>query len=218
MGKIIVITPEQQLLLDDFRNDSYLCSHFYFSGGTALSLFYLQHRESVDLDFFSEEQFDPQEILRKVISWVKKYNGTVEYVPVEQTHIFNITFPNKQIVKIDFVFYPYKRVEESKKIDGIMVDSAIDIAVNKLLVVEQRAEVKDFVDLYFLLKQFTIWDLIEGVNTKFKVAFDPFVIGSDFFKVEQFDYLPKMIKSLSLDELKSFFKQKSTEIGGRAVE
>lgn len=218
MGKIAVITPEQQLLLDDFKSDPYLCSHFYFSGGTALSLYYLRHRQSVDLDFFSEDQLDPQEILRKVTSWAEKHGCTIEYAPIEQIHIFNITFPNKQTVKVDFAFYPYKQVGESKKIDGAIVDSIIDIAINKLLIVEQRAEVKDFVDLYFLLRQFTIWDLIEGVKMKFGVALDPFIIGSDFFKVERFDYLPKMIKPLTLGELKSFFKQKSTEIGGKTVE
>lgn len=30
---------------------------------------------------------------------------------------------------------------------------------------------------------------------------------------EDFDYLPKMIKPLSLDELKTFFRQKAKEIG-----
>lgn len=218
MGKITVITPKQQLLLDEFKKDSYLRDHFYFSGGTALSLYYLQHRKSVDLDFFSEEKFDPQEVLRIVTSWAEKHSGTVEYVPIEQTHVFNFTFPNKQTVKVDFSLYPYKRVEESKVVDNISVDSIIDIAVNKLLVAEQRTEVKDFVDLYFLLEQFTVWDLIEGIRIKFRVNLDPFVIGSDFFKVEQFDYLPKMIKPLTLDELKSFFRQKAKEIGAKSVE
>ena len=218
MGKMIIITPEQQLLLDHFKLDSSLPSRFYFSGGTALSLYYLQHRESVDLDFFSEKEFAPQEILEKVTSWAEKHQCTVEYVPLAQTHVFNITFPNNKTVKVDFVFYPYKSVGESQVIDGISIDSELDIAVNKLLVAEQRAEVKDFVDLYFLLQKFTVWDLIEGVRQKFKVSLDPFIVGSDFFKVEGFDYLPKMLKTLTLDELKSFFKQKSKEIGTKSVE
>lgn len=218
MGKITVITPKQQLLLDEFKKDSYLRDHFYFSGGTALSLYYLQHRKSVDLDFFSEEKIDPQEVLGRVTSWAEKHKAAVEYVPIEQTHTFNVIFPNKQAVKVDFSFYPYKRVGESKKIDSIMVDSLVDIAVNKLLIAEQRTQVKDFVDLYFLLEQFTVWDLIEGVRMKFRVDLDPFVIGSDFFKIEDFDYLPKMIKPLTLDKLKSFFRQKAKEIGAKSTE
>lgn len=199
MGKINkVVTHEQQLLLDEFKADSFLASHFYFTGGTALSLFYLQHRESIDLDFFSHEQFDAQIILKKVTAW----GG----------------FPNKSMVKVDFAHYPYKQLEESKKTKGMLVDSKLDIATNKLLVAQQRAEVKDFVDLYFLLRDFTIWDLIEGVKVKFKVRLDPFVIGSDLLKIERFDYLPKMVKPLLLEELKAFFTQKAKELGKKSVE
>lgn len=218
MGKITVITKEQEILLDQFRNDSSLASRFYFTGGTALSLHYLKHRESIDLDFFSEDVFDPQVILTKVTTWTQKYNANLDYVPVEDTHVFNFTFPNKQFVKVDFALYPYKRLRTSEIIDGIPVDSILDIAVNKLLAVEQRAEVKDFVDLYFLLEKFTVWDLIEGVRVKFKVNLDPFIIGSDFMKVESFDFLPKMIKPLTLDEVKIFFKQKAKDIAGKSAE
>lgn len=212
-----VITPEQQILLDEFKKDSFLTSHFYFTGGTALSLYYLQHRESIDLDFFSESAFDPQVILTKINSWRDKFNLSVDYVPVENTYIFNLHFPNKAIVKVDFALYPYKRLEKGKTMDNITVDSILDIAVNKLLTVEQRSEVKDFVDLYFLLQKFTVWDLIEGVKAKFKVSIDPFIIGTDFLKIDSFDYLPTMVKPLTLKALRSFFRQKAKNIGGRSV-
>lgn len=217
MGKVIVTTKEQKILLDQFKNDSSLVSRFYFTGGTALSLYYLAHRESIDLDFFSEEQFDPQTILAKMNNWARKFKTTIDYVPIENTHVFNFIFPNKQPVKVDFAFYPYKRLRMSKIIDGIPVDSILDIAVNKLLALQQRAEVKDFVDLYFLLRKFTVWDLIDGVTVKFKVNLDPFIIGSEFMKVENFDFLPKMVIPLTLDQLKTFFKQKALDLAGRST-
>lgn len=218
MGQVkSVITPEQKLLLNEFKKDPFLSSHFYFTGGTALSLYYLQHRESIDLDFFSEEPFDPQTILAKINLWKDKFKLSVDYVVMENTHVFNITFPNKQTVKVDFVLYPYKRLKEGNIIDGITVDSKTDIAVNKLLVLQQRAEVKDFVDLYFLLQEFTLWDLIEGVRKKFKVNFDPFIVGSDLLKIEQFDYLPKMTKALTINEIKTFFIQKAKELGIKSI-
>lgn len=77
---------------------------------------------------------------------------------------------------------------------------------------------KDFVDLYFLLETFTVWDLLEGVRMKFRTKLEPFFLSSDFLKVEEFDYLPKMIKPLSLEKLKSFFIQKAKEVGMRSVE
>ena len=218
MGQITVTTPEQQKLLDEFRKDANLCSLFYFSGGTALSLYYLQHRKSVDLDFFSATQLNSEELTKSIVSWAGNLKCEVESIPTKQTYTFNFSFPNEKTVKVDFSYYPYQQVEKPQLIDGIKVDSLTDIAVNKLLVVEQRDEVKDFVDLYFLLKQFGLWDLLEGVRVKFKLKLDPYIVGSDFFKVEHFDYLPKMIKPLTLKELKSFFIQKAQELAKRSVE
>lgn len=219
MGKVTIITPEQKCLLDEFRKDSFLSSNFYFTGGTALSLYYLQHRESVDLDFFSEKPFNLEDVVTKIDSWKKSLKlSSVDYVTIVNTHIFNLIFPHKHTVKVDFNFYPYQHLEKQNVINGIMVDSKIDIAVNKLFTIQQRVAVKDFVDLYFLLKDLTLWDLIEGVRIKFKVKIDPFVIGSDFLKVEEFEYLPKMITPLTLEELKSFFREKAKELSKRSIE
>ena len=98
------------------------------------------------------------------------------------------------------------------------IDSIRDIATNKLLTINQRNDIKDFVDLYFLLKHFTIWDLIYGVKEKFRREMDMVLIASDFTKAEEFDFLPKMLVPLELSELKDFFKQKVIEIAKRATE
>lgn len=62
MGKIQLQTREQKIILDEVKQSDFLKSHFYFTGGTALSAAYLHHRYSDDLDFFSEKQFDNQTI------------------------------------------------------------------------------------------------------------------------------------------------------------
>lgn len=61
MGKInkqgafrLSFTPIQRIIFDEFSKNSKLRKQFYFTGGTALSAIYLHHRESEDLDFFSE--------------------------------------------------------------------------------------------------------------------------------------------------------------------
>lgn len=218
MGKIQLITEEQQIILDEIILNDFLRSKFYFTGGTALSSVYLQHRDSEDLDLFSSEKFDNQIIFALMQEWADKHNFTFEARFVEVTYIFNLTFKNGIKLKIDFSYYPYQRLKKGTNINDLDVDSELDIAVNKLLVVSQRNEIKDFVDLYFLLKKFTVWDLMEGVNKKFKTKIDPFLIGSDFLKIEDFEYLPKMIKPLKLEDLKSFFGQKAKELGIRAVE
>lgn len=211
-----IITLEQNLILDLFRNDEYLRSNFYFTGGTALSLYYLQHRESIDLDFFSANNFDIKTVTLQMTQWGSQHNFSVTYIPYEEkTHVFNLTFKDGKTVKVDFAYYPYKQIGESKIERGITVDSLVDIAVNKLLTTQQRTEVKDFVDLYFLLPKFTIGELLEGVRIKFHLEIDPFIFASDFLKVENFDFLPLMVKPLSIPELKAYFREKAKEIGAK---
>jgi hypothetical protein len=94
----------------------------------------------------------------------------------------------------------------------------LDIAINKLLTVSQRNEVKDFVDLYYLLDKFSLWDLRSGVKEKFNIETDSILIASDFLKVEDFNFLPRMIKSLDIDELKLFFREKAKELGSKSTE
>lgn len=217
MGEI-QFSREQKIILDVIEKEEYFRSSFYFTGGTALAYFYLQHRYSEDLDFFSDSRFDNQIILSYVEKWSKEYDFTYSSNFAEVVYIFLLTFKNKGELKLDFAYYPYKRLEKGKIFNGISVDSLTDIAVNKLLTITQRTDVKDFVDLFFLLETFTVWDLLEGVRVKFGMKIEPFILSSDFLKVEDFDYLPRMIKPVTLDALKKFFREQAKEIGLKSIE
>ena len=151
MGEIQFTTPEQEIVLGEIKKNSFLQSSFYFTGGTALSSLYLHHRYSDDLDFFSRKKFDAQKIYTILQDWGKKYNFVFNSRLVDIVYICNLTFENKTSLKLDFAYYPYKRIETGNLVEGINVDSLLDIAINKLLTISQRDEVKDFVDLYFLL-------------------------------------------------------------------
>ncbi len=216
MGEIQVLTREQQIILSEVNQNPFF-TDFYFTGGTALSAFYLGHRYSEDLGFFSKDKFDIRRVESIIDGLSKKYNFEYTSEFIEIVQIFMIKFKNKEPLKVDFATYPYKKIEEIKIIDGIKADSLIDIAVNKLHTVNQRTTVKDFVDLYFLLQRFSFWDLREGVQIKFRQKLEPFIYASDFLKVEEFDTLPRMIKLLTLDELKSYFRQKAKEIGRESI-
>lgn len=218
MGKIQLLTKEQQIILDEVRQNDFLRSRYYFTGGTALSAFYLQHRYSEDIDLFSQEKLDNQVIFTLVQDLGQKHGFTIQSRSTEVTYIFDLTFKNGVGLKVDFAYYPYKRLRKGVTFGGVETDSLLDIAVNKLLTVSQRNEVKDFVDLYFLLQEFTVWDLMEGMGVKFKIKTEPLLVAIDFLKVDDFDYLPKMIKKLDLETLKSFFRQKAKELGKRSVE
>lgn len=219
MGKIsTILIPEQKIILDELIKEDYLKSGFYFTGGTALSEFYLQHRYSEDLDFFSEKSFNQQIILSLMEKYSKKYKFSQQSRFAEVVYIFNLTFPNDVALKVDFSFYPYKRVKKGKEYHGFPIDSLLDIAVNKLMTVSQRTDIKDFVDLYFLSQDFFVWDLIEGVKVKFHQKIDPVLLASDLLKIEDFSELPRMIKPLNLKALKNFYRNLAKQLGKTAVE
>lgn len=218
MGRISFFTPEQKLIFDKVGKSDIFRNNFYFTGGAALSCFYLGHRYSEDLDFFSEKKFSDKEVLAEIRLWAKEFNFSFRHQLREVVYVFNLTFSNKTTLKIDFGRYPYLRVEKGITYQGMAIDSLLDIAVNKLASVNQRTQVRDFVDLYFLLDKFTIWDLIEGARVKFKMDLDPWLLSSDLaYCVEKFDFLPKMIKPLTLTQLKEFFREKAKELGKTAV-
>lgn len=213
MGTLSFLTEEQKIIFREVADNAYTQQNFYFTGGTALSGFYLQHRYSDDLDFFSENELENQVLFTLMHEWGKKHNFTLQAELVEVMYIFNLIFPKNISLKIDFSYYPYKQLEQRNKIKGLAIDSRLDIAVNKIVTISQRTDVKDFVDLYFLLREFTCWNLIEGAKIKFNMEIDPFLLASDFLKVEDFTYLPRMIKPLTIEELKKFYRQQALDLG-----
>jgi hypothetical protein len=66
--KVTLLTDEQRKFLTLFNEEKSLYKKFYLTGGTALSEFYLHHRLSEDLDFFSEEEFS----ILPISSFIKK--------------------------------------------------------------------------------------------------------------------------------------------------
>ena len=55
MGHLSNLTREEKIILDEVKKNDYIRSKFYFTGETALSSYYLSHRNSGDLGFFKEK-------------------------------------------------------------------------------------------------------------------------------------------------------------------
>lgn len=212
------LTLIQQMIFSEVANDQFLSHNFYFTGGTALSAFYLHHRESEDLDFFSENQFDTNIIFEKVSQWAEKYHYTFQMRQIETVNIFTLKFTNGEILKVDFVYHPHMRLEKGITVDGIYIDSMKDIAANKVVAIIQRTEVKDFVDLYFLLQRYSLWDIRTGVEIKYHMEINPFILASEFAKVKGFGILPPMLKPLTLSNLQNFFNEQAQKLGKTVVE
>lgn len=219
MGKVSIFTQEQKKILAGLGQIKYIRENFYLTGGTALAEFYLHHRYSDDLDLFSTKKFENQVILSLMSDLGKKHEFEFQSRSIETVYIFNLIYKNGERLKIDFAYYPYPQIENGPDYGDIRIDSLRDIATNKLLAINQRSSIKDFVDLYFLLQdQFTIWDLMYGVEVKFKMKTELLLLAQDFLKVEEFDFLPRMVVPLNLGDLQKFFRRKAKEIASQAVE
>lgn len=132
-------------------------SGFNLAGGTALAL-QIGHRKSVDLDFFGARPFDRDEMM-----------GLLE--DLGEIHILqnsrNILILNINGVKVDFVNYKYPWLRDIVQVEGIRLVSLPDIGAMKLGAITGRGKKRDFTDLYFLLRQFTLSELLGFYREKY---------------------------------------------------
>lgn len=110
-----ILSPFQKKFLDLLANDPYVTKHFYFSGGTVLSEFYLHHRLSEDFDLFSEKEV----YLPSVVAFLTKHAKKLgieerEHRPFMGLHSFILRLENGDRFKIDFSFYPHLRINKGK--------------------------------------------------------------------------------------------------------
>lgn len=217
MGEI-TFNSVQKTVFDCFAKDKNLSKRFYFTGGTALSAIYLHHRESEDLDFFSENEFDNDYIIKFIEEVASLINTKPRITLRERVRVFELVDSNKKlIIKVDFGYYPHSRLTKGRKVQGVDVDSLVDISANKITTILQRNEIKDFVDLYFLLKKYTVWDLLHWSQQKFKMEIDLVWLGSAFLKAEKFENMPKMLVPLELADLQAFYKDLAKKLGKSVV-
>lgn len=202
-----ILNPFQQKVLSLFKK-TLLVKKFYLSGGTALAEFYLQHRLSEDLDFFTQAELDLDQ-LKKIINLVAKKADITE---VKFQHGFGLyTFflkDQKQNYKIDFGQYPFAPIEPLKLFNGLLVESLYDIAVNKAHTIAFRPRLRDFIDLYFIFQKEKDWrfrELLQKSFEKFEMKVDPLQLGENLLQVKKLIDMPKMIKKVDLIKVQNFF-------------
>jgi len=202
-----ILTKNQLNFLKEFSQSSFLLKNFYLTGGTALAGFYLGHRYSEDLDFFSEKEFD----LLNIKIFLKKIKKKLGFKKddLEQSYNRNLIFLHfpDEIVKTEFTYFPFMRIQKGKNELGIEIDSLLDIAVNKLFSIYQRSKARDYVDLYFLCQKekYTIEELVKKARIKFDTHIDFLQLGKQFIKSQTVDDYPRMIAKIKSKEWQEFF-------------
>ncbi len=186
---------------------------FFLTGGTALSVFYLYHRVSDDLDLFSLNPVDFAEIDFWIRSTWQSACSKIKESPNFLSFLIQET-------KVDLVIDPLSNKENRERVrfeneHSILIDNINNIISNKFSCIVSRAEPKDYIDIYFLFKIFS--DLkLEGVyeRAKLKDAIfdDPptaaFQLeeGISFLK-ENPSIMPDIRREFGQDEFIKFFEE-----------
>ena len=164
---------------------------FYLVGGTSLAL-QIGHRKSIDLDLFCDENHDQEAILNSLPHPYEEFSRSSVFLGC-----------NVQGVKCDFVKYPFPRIEPLILEEGIRMASPLEIAGMKCWAITRRGSKKDFVDLYFLLKLFSLEKILHFFQQKFPTI-EPFMLvrSLTWFGDAESDFDPEMIVDLSWDQVK----------------
>ena len=106
-------------------------------------------------------------------------------------------------VKIDFIKYKYALLNPVKIEDNIRLVSAEDIAAMKISAIVGRGAKKDFFDLYFLLKDYSIQEILDFYDQKFPDG-NRFMVYQSlvYFQDAEEDPDPIMIEKVSWDQVK----------------
>jgi hypothetical protein len=169
---------------------------FSLVGGTALSL-QIGHRISLDIDLFTRKQFDTGEML---VYLEQNYGFALQYM-----HHYTLKgFING--VFVDILRHDYPQVSDPVKEEGIIMASVADIAAMKLNAISGNGtRAKDFVDFYFLLRNFSFGELIGFYKLKYSERNDFHVIKSlTYFDDIMEKNWPNMVmeKDLNLNDVK----------------
>jgi hypothetical protein len=173
-----------------------LFSDYNLVGGTALAL-QIGHRNSIDIDLFGV-----CEIQTDVFTQELSKLGSLTIVQNSK----NILITQINNVKVDFVNYKYPLLEKPMIYEGIRLLSRMDIAAMKINAVAGRGSKKDFIDLYFLMKEFTLTDMLSFYQRKYSD-------GSIFMAQKSLTYFedadmqpqPKMFMDFDWDLCKQTF-------------
>lgn len=208
-----ILTPIQKQILRDLSQDKTFTGNFYLTGGTALSEFYLHHRLSEDLDFFTEVEVDKiwlNTVATKISKVIKASKD------IQESFNRNLVFfnANNQIIKTEFTYFPMTLIKKPLLINGIPIDSEIDIATNKFFTIYQKPSARHFIDLFLLLttKNYSWEQLRKLARIKFDTHIDPIQLGSQLMKVQSVSDLPKMLIKLPESKWRKYFLQKAKDL------
>ena len=162
-------------------------------GGTGLAL-QKGHRKSVDIDLFGAIDADEVELMNSL----SVFNDLKTSQQTKNIKVFSINN-----IKTDIVNYPYPWLFPVIETNGIRLADIRDVAAMKVAAITNRGTKKDFIDLYFLLKDFTVGDIVNFYLTKYNDGSEFLALRSlVYFADAESDLMPEMLMPAEWESVK----------------
>lgn len=180
---------------------------FYLVGGTAIAL-HLGHRRSIDFDLFTFSDLSKSRIKKTLLGIPFKQVPAFE--DYDQLHLFI------NEVKVTFFSYPYK-IEHPIKIDSILtIPSLLSLAAMKAFALGRRSKWKDYVDLYFIIRDFySIEEISMEASRIFTQQFSEKLFREQLAFHKDIDYtepVEYLVEPVSDELIRSFLLDVATDI------
>jgi Nucleotidyl transferase AbiEii toxin, Type IV TA system len=170
-------------------------SSLRLAGGTSLAL-QIGHRKSIDLDLFGILDIDELALSKSLAEFgqFSLLNKT------DNIHIYLING-----IKVDIVNYHYPWLDGALLTDNLVLAGKKDIAAMKLAAITGRGTKKDFIDVYFLLKYFSLTEMLGFYSQKYPDGSAFLVLKSlSFFEDADDESSPVMIEYITWEDVKTF--------------
>ena len=179
---------------------------FYLVGGTAIAL-HLGHRRSIDFDLFKQGRLVPNRILNKVSDF-QPYTVTRR---VEEQ--LNLSLND---VKFTFFEYPYPIEANCKFEDIIKLPDLLNLAAMKAFALGRHSKWKDYVDLYFILKDhYSVKQIVEVSENIYEQLFSEKLFRAQLSYFDDIDHsedVEYLVKQPSEKEIKEFLMDTAIDV------
>jgi len=110
-------------------------------------------------------------------------------------------------LKVDFNYYPFPLIEKGVNYKNLRVESIYDIAVDKVHTIVLNPRARDFIDIYFIIKEknYSFEDLIMKAKAKFDWHISAVELGARFLQAAELKDYPRMLKKIDHKKWKLFF-------------
>lgn len=192
-----ILTKEQHDLLPFIKKYS---KNYYMVGGTAIAL-HIGHRGSVDFDLFTDLNINVISIKKQVLD-----SGFSSNIIVQKSDQVHFTINN---VKLTFFQFPFSIEASAYHEKYFRIPDLLTLAAMKAFALGGRGKWKDYVDLYFILKDhFSVTEICNMAKELFTGVFNPVLFSKqlcyfdDISFDEQVEFMPGF--EVSEKEVKEF--------------